>query len=99
MTDNVCFRRAVPVTLIKMLKNGHPLPDLLVFIDPLMGDREKVVQQGLGWFLREAWKISPAPVEDFLLEWKEQCARLIIQYATEKMGKDQKAVYQRNSRI
>lgn len=88
-------RRAIPVTLIKLLKNGQSIPEMLSFIAPLMTDQEKVVHQGLGWFLREAWKISPAPVEDFLLKWKDQCARLIIQYATEKMNKDQKAVYKR----
>jgi 3-methyladenine DNA glycosylase AlkD len=89
-------RRAIPVTMIKLLTNGHSIPELLAIIDPMMDDKEKVVHQGLGWFLREVWKISPAPVEDFLMKWKDQCARLIIQYATEKMEKDQKTSYKRN---
>ena len=88
-------RRAVPVTLIKVLKMGIPHATLLEFIDIMMLDKEKVVHQGLGWFLRETWKKSPEIVEDFLFKWKDQCARLIIQYATEKMTKEQKAVFKR----
>ena len=64
--------------------------ELLGFIDPMMGDSEKVVHQGLGWFLREAWKRDPQSVESFLMKWKDTCARLIIQYATEKMNKEEK---------
>lgn len=88
-------RRAVPVTLIKALKGEISIPILLDFINPMMEDKEKVAHQGLGWFLREAWKITPKPVEDFLFKWKDHCARLIIQYATEKMDKNQKSIYKR----
>jgi len=55
-----------------------------------MSDTERVVHQGLGWFLREAWKRDPKPVEKLLLRWKDTAARLIIQYATEKMMPQQK---------
>jgi 3-methyladenine DNA glycosylase AlkD len=88
-------RRAVPVTLIKTLKLGYKTGELLAFIDPMMGDTEKVVHQGLGWFLREAWKLDRQPVEAFLLKWKDTCARLIIQYATEKMTKEEKLRYRK----
>jgi 3-methyladenine DNA glycosylase AlkD len=50
-----------------------------------MADGERVVHQGLGWFLREAWKKHAKPVEAFLLEFRDTAARLIFQYATEKM--------------
>ncbi len=92
-------RRAVPVTLIKVLKTDIPHATLLEFIDPMMMDKEKVVHQGLGWFLRETWKKSPDLVEGFLLKWKDQCARLIIQYATEKLTKEQKSVFKRTPKI
>jgi len=83
-------RRAVPVTLIKALKLDYKTEELLAFIDPMLDDTMKVVHQGLGWFLREAWKRDPQPVEAFLLKWKDTCARLIVQYATEKMSKEEK---------
>lgn len=78
-------RRAVPVTLIVLLKGTHNLTPMLRLIEPLMGDGEKVVRQGVGWFLREAWKRQPEPAEAFLMRYKDTCPRLIVQYATEKM--------------
>ena len=88
-------RRAIPVTSIKMLKSGFELQTLLQFVEPLMLDKEKVVHQGLGWFLREAWKKYPIETEVFLYRWKKHSARLIFQYATEKMDKDQKSRFKK----
>ena len=90
------MRRAVPVSLIKPLQAGMSIETVFEFIAPLMLDREKVVQQGLRWLLREMWKLSPEAAENYLLEWKDTCARLIIQYATEKMTKEQKLRFQRH---
>jgi 3-methyladenine DNA glycosylase AlkD len=88
-------RRAVPVAMLGLLKEEKDVRPLLEFIRPLMLDRERVVHQGLGWFLREAWKKRPKPVEAFLLEWKDSAARLIFQYATEKMTPEAKARFRR----
>ena len=78
-------RRAVPVSMLGLLKARPGVRPLIEFLRPMMLDPERVVHQGLGWFLREAWKQQPKPVEAFLLEWKDQAPRLIFQYATEKM--------------
>ncbi len=78
-------RRAVPVALLDLLKKPFEPAPLLDFLRPLMMDSERVVHQGLGWFLREMWKKQPKPVEAFLMEWKDTAPRLIFQYATEKM--------------
>jgi hypothetical protein len=91
-SDSKWKRRALPVTLIKPAKaDALPIKRLLAFLDPMMEDEEKVVRQGLGWCLREAWKKQPDLVEGFLLGWKDSCGRLIIQYATEKMTPAKKA--------
>lgn len=89
-------RRAVPVTLIDVLKTDIPLKKLFSIIEPLMLDTEKFVQKGLGWFLREAWKIYPEETEKFLLKWKDTCGRIIIQYATEKMNKKNRNRFRRS---
>ena len=86
-------RRAVPVSMLNLIKNHSDYKPYLDFIRPLMLDSERPVQQGLGWFLREAWKKQPVQVEPFLLEWKNTAPRLIYQYATEKMTKQQKELY------
>ena len=89
-------RRAAVVAVIGLLgtwrKDQPPTPaqravtkKLLAYVRPMMLDGERVVHQGLGWFLREAWKRDPKAVEPFLLEFKDSAARLIFQYATERM--------------
>jgi 3-methyladenine DNA glycosylase AlkD len=91
-------RRAIPVSLIKFLPKCTNIQEILDFLSPMMTQPEKVVHQGLGWFLREAWKIYPEPVENFLLDWKETAPRLIFQYATEKMSAIQKARFKRSKK-
>ena len=88
-------RRAVPVALIKPFKKTGAIEPALAFIEPMMGDAERVVHQGLGWMLREAWKKKPEPVEAFLMQWKDTAARLIFQYATEKMAPERKRLFRR----
>ncbi len=85
-------RRSVPVTLIKFLKSKaiDDFTPVFAFIEPLMTDDEREVHQGVGWFLREAWKLKRNETENFLLEWKDTAPRLIIQYATEKMSTEEK---------
>ncbi len=84
-SENKFQRRAVPVALIKPMKETGNYLEFIEFIEPLMMDPAREVHQGVGWFLREAWKKQPMPVEEFLLKWKDTAPRLIFQYATEKM--------------
>lgn len=88
-------RRAAAVALTSTVKTAKDPRGMLRFITPFMGDTEKAVQQGTGWLLRELWKRWPDPVEAFLLEWKQTAPRLIYQYATEKMTKQQKSRFRR----
>ena len=91
-------RRAVPVALIELLKSATDYAPLFDFIEPLMLDGERVVHQGLGWFLREAWKIKRKETEAFLLKWKNDAARVIFQYATEKMTPEQKKRFKKEKK-
>lgn len=88
-------RRAVPVAMIPLLKVREDFAPLLAVIEPMMKDPERVVHQGLGWFLREAWKRQPKPIEKFLLRHKNTAPRLIFQYATEKMTPEQRERFRR----
>jgi len=97
-SDNKFQRRAVPVTFIKPFKEGYELLPLLDFVDYLMLDRERVVHQGLGWFLRECWKKQPEPIETFLHKWKNESPRLIFQYATEKMSKEYRQQFRKEKK-
>ena len=89
-------RRCVPVTLIKHMKKTREVMPSILFVEQLMTDPEREVHQGMGWFLREAWKINPAEVESFLLKYKDSAPRLIIQYACEKMTPENKLRFKRS---
>jgi len=89
-------RRAVPVAMIKLMKTSKNYRQYYEFIEPMMLDPVREVQQGLGWFLREVWKKNPLETEEFLLKWKNRAPRLIYQYATEKMSKEQKERFRRD---
>jgi 3-methyladenine DNA glycosylase AlkD len=88
-------RRSSAVTLIEYLKFEKNIKPMLVFIEPMMMDEAREVHQGVGWFLREAWKIRKAETEKFLLKWKDKAPRLIFQYACEKMTAEEKKRFKR----
>lgn len=96
--ENRYQRRAVPVSMLALLKVRKSYKPLFKFIEPLMMDSEKKVQQGLGWFLREAWKIKPEETEIFLLKWKNDAGRTIFQYATEKMTAAEKKRFKKEKK-
>jgi len=91
-------RRAVPVTFVETIKKGYKIEPVLSVIEQLMLDEEEDVQKGLGTLLREIWKKQPIIAETFLLKWKNTCGRKIIQYATEKMDKSQKAKFKKDKK-
>lgn len=91
-------RRCVPVAMIKLLKHDTNFEKHFEFIDSMMMEPEREVHQGLGWFLRECWKKEPELTEEFLLKWKNDAARLIFQYATEKMTKEYRVKFRRDKK-
>jgi 3-methyladenine DNA glycosylase AlkD len=89
-------RRAVPVTLIELIKKDLKPQDAIYAIEPLMLDKSEYVQKGIGTLLRGLWKKHPLEIEEFLLKWKDSCGRLIIQYSTEKMENEYKRKFRKN---
>jgi 3-methyladenine DNA glycosylase AlkD len=89
-------RRAAVVSLIKPMKTSADFQSYYTFIDPMMMDPDREVHQGLGWFLREAWKKQHEPTELFLMKWKDTAPRLIFQYATEKMTPEGKQRFRKS---
>jgi len=91
-------RRAVPVALVeldKLRKDLNPI-ETLELVEPLMLDDSEYVQKGLGTLLRGMWKKHPSDIEGFLMKWKDQCGRLIIQYSTEKMDKEYRKKFRKS---
>jgi len=88
-------RRTVPVTLVEMIKHGLKPEIAFQLVEPLMTDKSEYVQKGIGTLMRGLWKLYPAEIEESLLKWKDSCGRLIIQYATEKMDKENRALFKK----
>ncbi len=65
-------RRAAVVAMLGLLKTKGGPKKALAFVEPMMEDQEKVVHQGLGWVVKEVWKIEPALAEEFLAKWKDR---------------------------
>lgn len=91
-------RRAVPVSLISVAKRADDPMSCLEMVRSMMNDDQREVQQGLGWFLREVWKRYPQQTEVFLMEYKDTAPRLIYQYATEKMTRENKERFRKKKR-
>ena len=88
-------RRGSIVAQLGLVRKDRELEAIVEFARPMMHDTERVVHQGIGWVLRECWKKRPELVEPLLLENKDTAPRLIYQYATEKMTKEQKELYRK----
>lgn len=86
-------RRAAAVAMLGLIKTKGGPAKALAFIEPMMQDREKVAQQGLGWLIKEAWKLDPASAESFLARHKDTASRPIITIACEKMPPEKKALF------
>ena len=70
----------------------------LPLIEPLMLDDSEYVQKGIGTLLRGLWKKFPTDIGKFLLKWKDQCGRLIVQYTTEKMDKEYRKKFRKTKK-
>ncbi len=89
-------RRAVAVTLVKLVSKDDYIKEGLSVSRKLILDPERVVHQGVGWLLRETWKKSPVEVENFLFKWKDIAPRLVILYATEKIDKEKRKRFRKD---
>ncbi len=54
--------------------------------DRLAGDRDDMVQKGLGWLLREWAKHHPAEAMPVLLAIRRRASRLVLRTGCEKLG-------------
>ena len=89
-SDNRWLRRSSAVSMIYLIRRCQGLADILEIGEALKKDEDDLVRKGLGWLLREAWTRYPSDVYRYLLENKNQLARVTLRYAVEKMDKSEK---------
>ncbi|HMD67508.1 MAG TPA: DNA alkylation repair protein [Chitinivibrionales bacterium] len=79
------FRRAAAVTLVLPARRGKFLEDIFEIAGILLTDGDDLVQKGYGWMLKEASKLHPKEVFDFIMERRTAMPRTALRYAIEKM--------------
>lgn len=79
------WTRRASITCLMWLRDELPVDDILRFIEPVVADNENVVQQALGWLLKDLWHKENEPVEAFLSLHKEDLDRSTIKQATSRM--------------
>ncbi len=89
-SDNRWRRRASAVSLVPIARKGDMLEEAFKIADMLMTDDDDMVQKGVGWLLKEASKVHPQEIHDYLVKWKPKTAALVLRYASEKLPKNLK---------
>lgn len=84
ISDNVWFRRAAGVSLLKSLRKGKHFDLALQIAEELFDDKQDLVQKGYGWMLKEASKNWPDEVLSFLKMHHSTMPRTAFRYALEK---------------
>lgn len=92
-SSNPWKRRASVVSTIYYASKKRSPPSrqtVLSLIEPLLRDSDSYVQKGVGWQLREAYKLWPSEILKFLEEHVTELPAITFSYATEKLTKKDK---------
>jgi len=86
----------VPLIFYASPKRKAPKADLVFnMVKPLLHAKDPYVQKGVGWTLRECYKLYPNETYQFLIEHVCDLSATSYSYATEKVTKKEKGVLKR----
>lgn len=83
-------RRAAAVALIRGVRRGTFFDRLRRVTAKLVGDRDDMVEKGLGWLLRESVKADAKKTVPFLMTIRARASRLVLRTACETLGAGEK---------
>ena len=89
-SENRWRRRAAAVSLVPIVRKGDLFEDSFRIANRLMTDGDDMVQKGVGWMLKEASKVHPNEIHEYLVKWKPDAPALTLRYASEKLPKELK---------
>jgi 3-methyladenine DNA glycosylase AlkD len=78
-------RRAAAVSLIHEGKHGRHTGFIFEIAETLLGERDDMIEKGVGWLLKETYPARPGETVRFLVSNRETASRLTLRYAAEKM--------------
>lgn len=83
-SNNLWVRRASAVSLIRAVRSGLLIHDVVETAVELLHDREDLVQKGYGWMLKEASAKDFERIYHFVVKHKQAMPRTALRYAIEK---------------
>ena len=84
-SSNRWHRRAACVALIQGTRRQMFFPEIVRLANLLLGDKDDMVQKGLGWLLRETAKQNPSKTVPYLLKICPREPRLVLRTACETL--------------
>lgn len=78
-------RRAAAVSLVFEARAGRCTADILTLSETLRPDSDDMVQKGVGWLLKDAYRASPSAVSEFWETHVAEAPALVLRIASEKM--------------
>lgn len=78
-------RRAACVALIRGARAKMFFPEIVRLSDSLLGDKDDMVQKGLGWLLRETAKFDAKRTVPYLMKIRGRAPRLVLRTACETL--------------
>jgi 3-methyladenine DNA glycosylase AlkD len=84
-SDDRWHRRAACVALIRGARARRFFPEIVKLSDSLLGDKDDMVQKGLGWLLRETAKFDAKRTVPYLMKIRGRAPRLVLRTACETL--------------
>lgn len=78
-------RRASAVSLVFETRAGRCTADILTLAATLLPDTDDMVQKGVGWLLKDAYRAAPSAVSEFWETHAAEAPALVLRIASEKM--------------
>jgi len=89
-SNNFWHRRQSIVSLLyyaSSRKQYLPFDTMIELVIPLLDDKAHYVQRGVGWTLKEMWKIYPSEQEEFVFAHANKISSMVYTTSTEKWDK------------
>jgi 3-methyladenine DNA glycosylase AlkD len=90
-SKNRWHRRAAAVALLRGNRRQMFFDEIVRVSEMLLGDKDDMVQKGLGWLLREAAKYNREKTVPYLMTIRHRAPRLVLRTACETLPPDLRA--------
>lgn len=85
--------RIAVVATWHFIRNQKNVTDILALAKMMLSHSHDLMHKATGWMLREAWKVKPKEIEQFLNSHVTQMPRTMLRYTIEKMNEKQRKNY------